>query len=526
MTNGIPKAFFAYPSSPPTLKEPIQDAIHELNTARHVNIQTWEKCSIGGKLIIDTICEAIDDSELFFADLTGCNANVMFELGYAIARDKRIWPIFDESYTEEKKMFDQLKVLSTVGYVPCCNSDDIVSGFCNNNPLKDMEKTIYRTTIEPNLKPHGYHSILYLKSQHENQAGMRMSDLLNKRMFKKIIIDDPRESTVRPLTWYGIRVFGCKGLVCHFTNPARAGASLQTARHALVCGMAYGAGIPLLMLAEGEFLSPIDYRDYLKHYDTAPEALRYLKEWLPSVEQILKADQEETSIPRSTARLIPDKILTPAEGYLQPLESFESRYIKHVQDRHIYLETYVPGTGREECIKALEHFASQMDKRVLLIHAQGGIGKTRFVLESLKPLEKQNPNIDILFNKRRKYVSVDEVIPEISLDRESLIVLDDAHLIDNLTDFANILLERDYVKMILITRSTASGAVKRAIGYRAEEMKLTSLDRDASIELLKRNLETPLRDEYLRYAADMCEGNPLLIGITVHLINKGEIHVW
>lgn len=521
MTNSIPKAFFAYPSSPPILKESIQDAINELNTARHVNIQSWEKCNIGGKLIIDTICEEIDKAELFFADLTGCNANVMFELGYAIARDKRIWPILDPSYTKEKMMFDQLKVLSTVGYVPYCNSDDIVAGFYSNNPVKDMENTIYRTTIEPDLKPHGCDSILYLKSQHENQGGMRMSHLLNERMSKQIIVDDPREPTVKPLNWYGIRVFGCKGLVCHYTNPAREGASLQIARHALVCGMAFGAEIPLLMLAEGEFSSPIDFRDYLKHYTTTSEALGYLEEWLPSVEQILKTSQEETL----TARLLPGKTLTPAGGYLQPIESFESRYIKHVQDRHIYLKTYVPGTRREESIKTLEDFASQMDKRVLLIHASGGMGKTRFVLESLKQLKEQTEIIDILFNKRQKHVNVNEILPDISENRESLIVIDDAHLIDNLTDFANILLERDYAKMILITRSTASESVKRSIGYPTVEMELTPLERDASIELLKGNLESPLRDDFLRYAADMCEGNPLLIGITAHLINKGEIHV-
>ena len=147
---------------------------------------------------------------------------------------------------------------------------------------------------------------MYLKSLHENQAAMRMSNLLQKRFSKKIIVDDPRESTVQSLTWYGSRVFGCNGLVCHFTNPEREGAYLQTARHALVCGMAHGSGIPLLMLAEGEFLSPVDYRDYLKHYNTAPDALRYLEEWLPPVEQALTVEKEATRFPRSTARLVTD----------------------------------------------------------------------------------------------------------------------------------------------------------------------------------------------------------------------------
>ena len=103
-------------------------------------------------LLLIPFCAAIDESELFFADLTGANPNVMFELGYAIARDKRIWLIFDTSYKKEKNMFNELKILTTVGYVSYSNSHHIVSGFYSNNPVTDIEKTIFRTEIEPNLK--------------------------------------------------------------------------------------------------------------------------------------------------------------------------------------------------------------------------------------------------------------------------------------------------------------------------------------------------------------------------------------
>lgn len=153
MQDTIPKAFFAYPSGHPTLRESIQETVHILNAASQVNIKTWEDCKIGGNFIIDTICHEIDEADLFFADLTGLNANVMFELGYAIARNKRIWLIFDETYTEGKNMFNQLKVLTTIGYVSCCNSQDIVSAFYKDNPTEDLENTIFRTAIEPGLKP-------------------------------------------------------------------------------------------------------------------------------------------------------------------------------------------------------------------------------------------------------------------------------------------------------------------------------------------------------------------------------------
>ena len=263
MANTIPQAFFAYPSRIPTLKEAIHGVVPELNEKGQVNIRTWEQCNIGGKFVIDTICNAIDEAELFLADLTGLNANVMFELGYAIACGKRIWLILDDTYTKEKDMFEQLKILTTVGYVSCCNSQNIVSGFYKDKPFADIENTIFRAPIEPNLKPY---SILYLKSQHENQAALHMSNLLQERFPEKIIVDAPNKPAVQSLADYGNLVFSCSGLVCHFTNPAREDAYLQTSRHALICGMAHGFEKPLLMLAEGEFSSPIDYRDFLKHY--------------------------------------------------------------------------------------------------------------------------------------------------------------------------------------------------------------------------------------------------------------------
>ena len=211
--------------------------------------------------------------------------------------------------------------------------------------------------------------------------------------------------------------------------------------------------------------------------------------------------------------------------YFQSLESFELHYIKQAKDRHIYLKEFVEDPLRQKSINAIKEFTNTTDARLLLIHSQGGIGKTRFVLESLKRTREETavPSIDILFNQRKKYVNLDGVIPEISEEQESLIVLDDAHLIDNLTDFTNVLLERHHAKIILITRSTAKESVKQAIGYPVKEMELTPLDKESSTELLKNNLKEPLREEYLKYAAHICEGNPLLIGLTTHLINHNKI---
>ncbi len=305
MNTPIPRAFFAYPSSGQTLKEAIQFAVPKLNAGGQVYIKTWEEYTEGGSLIINTICQAIDGSKLFFADLTGLNPNVMFELGYAIARDKRVWLIFDDTYEEAKKMFEQLRVLTTTLYVSCCNSEDIIEGFYKHNPLPTIEKTIFQTEIKRNLKPSSFPNILQMKSEHQDEAAVAVSGLLQKKFAKNIIIDDPRESTVQSLTWYGSNIFNSIGVVCQFMSPNREGAKLQTARHALVCGMAYGWNKEILMFAEDDFWTPIDYRDLVKHYKSSSDALRYLEKWLPPVEEALKAKLEAAEV-QPTARLATD----------------------------------------------------------------------------------------------------------------------------------------------------------------------------------------------------------------------------
>jgi hypothetical protein len=144
-------AFFAFPSQPPSCGEVITNATATLERSNVVQVIPWTACSIGGVIVIKEICHHIDDSSLFFADLTGLNPNVMFELGYAIGRNKRIWLILDESYTEGKRRFQQVRILTTVGYRPYANSEDIHRSFFIDSPHLTLERTIFKEEIEPHL---------------------------------------------------------------------------------------------------------------------------------------------------------------------------------------------------------------------------------------------------------------------------------------------------------------------------------------------------------------------------------------
>jgi len=170
-----PTGFFAYPSTPKTISETIQTAVSTINRSGLVSIKVWEDCRIGGKVIVDEICKEITNADLFCADLTHLNANVMFELGFAIAKNRRVWLLLDTSIVEARKRFDQLRILTTVGYANYCNSRDIEQAFYKESPYSDLKSTIFEMAIYPNLPQGNQSKLVYLKNKHNTEASTRIS---------------------------------------------------------------------------------------------------------------------------------------------------------------------------------------------------------------------------------------------------------------------------------------------------------------------------------------------------------------
>ena len=276
-----PRGFFAYPSAPPGIPPTISAAIAAINATQHATLKSWEELRVGGKYIIGEICTAIDEADFLCADITGINPNVMFEIGYAITTDTRVWLIRDESYTDAKKEFDQVRLLTTIGYSPYTSSQDIIKGFFRERPHETPEETIWRSSIEPVLaRGNSERQILYLMERHQTEASNQVSRVFEDSKIP-YTIDDPRETTAHPAYWYAQQLWESLGLLAHFCSSAREGFRLHNARYALVCGMAQGFKVSTLMISEqDDLLAPVDYRDSLRHYTTPREAAGAVDEWL------------------------------------------------------------------------------------------------------------------------------------------------------------------------------------------------------------------------------------------------------
>jgi len=104
------RCFVAYPSSPADRAESIEQAIEEIRTGGVVDIDGWKSLGITGRLVIGAICDEIKRSEIFIGDVTGLNANVLFELGYAIAHKKRIWLLLNTHIERAKCKFRSIPI--------------------------------------------------------------------------------------------------------------------------------------------------------------------------------------------------------------------------------------------------------------------------------------------------------------------------------------------------------------------------------------------------------------------------------
>lgn len=285
MSYSINTGFFAYPTVPASSGDSIRQAVRQLNSDGFVQMKTWEECKVGGKFVINTICKEIEKADIFCADLTGINPNVLFELGYAVALDKRIWLAIDPSYSDKKQDFDRLRFLTTVGYAQFSNSRDIVDNFYADEVYNDpLDHGLFRQMIAPSLDATGPGGLLYIKSQVESEASIQLGSRIIKSSIP-LTVDDPTEVPIQTLTWYGMKTDPAIGIICHLMSPERAGYLINNARNAFVAGLAFGLKKPLLMLAEGDLLGPLDYRDISKNYKTSEKALEFLEDWLRPLEK-------------------------------------------------------------------------------------------------------------------------------------------------------------------------------------------------------------------------------------------------
>lgn|GEM_PF-2682939 len=195
------KVFLGYDSRPEVSRETLFNAGRLISETGLADVTSWEQLLVAGRIILRKILTAIDQCELAAFDVTTLNENVLFELGYAIAREKRIWVLLDKTDRESKSRFKEFQLLKTTGNVRWENSEDIRTAFISDLPSE--KETLFADLIEPELRPSDTASIFFIPTYHNTDANRVINQAIDKEVHRGIRLTtaDPTESAIYPLAW-------------------------------------------------------------------------------------------------------------------------------------------------------------------------------------------------------------------------------------------------------------------------------------------------------------------------------------
>ncbi len=265
----------AYPSSPDDIGKVIKSALHQIRAEdSSIGLSTWEENDIAGRFVVEPVLSKIEDGNILIADITRLNFNVVFEIGYAIGRRKRVFLVRNSAITGTESLIRQVGIFDTLGYETYANSKQLaglIGGISSVDPLVIDDANINR------------HAPVYLvlpriKTDLEIRAISRVKKArLQFRTF------DPEEHGRLPAGEAVENVAQSLGVVTVLLSSNRVEADVHNFRASFVGGLTLALDRALLLLQDGDEPVPLDYRDLVRTVRFPEQIDEYIAEFSTDV---------------------------------------------------------------------------------------------------------------------------------------------------------------------------------------------------------------------------------------------------
>ncbi|MCW2737626.1 MAG: hypothetical protein JWN97_2270 [Nocardioides sp.] len=293
------------------------------------------------------------------------NRNVLFEAGYALAKNKGLLFAMDESLDSAHRLWDGVQLFSTIGRLDYHGNGARLAELVGANLAMAVTSESLLTGLLADSKPQQMNAVFAPTVPVRFQAADMLDKELNNRGSIQVLASGD-DLGLAPLSYYAGEIFRSAAAIFHFMNPDRSRAIEHNARSSFLAGFAYGWDRPVLMLAESEYVSPLDYRDLLFNYTTAAQMVRHVDDWLASLP--LKPGSS-----RRLGRLAMELDL--------PVSSF-GQYVAENEDSR--LDDYFLPT---------REFTSLVQGEATVFVGRKGTGKTATMLQAAADLEKDRRNL-------------------------------------------------------------------------------------------------------------------------------------
>ncbi|MFT9670042.1 P-loop ATPase, Sll1717 family [Streptomyces rhizosphaericola] len=273
------KAFVGYSKNPADVSQEILHASSVINKSGFAEAQTWESTPATGRLIIETVLRAIDDSTICLFDVTTLSQNVLFEVGYAFSQKKHLMLSVHKS-PEAQHSWRSFDIFSTIGCIFYDTGSELAAKFMTGMAAAG-EKTLW-DDVSQALDGHSRNSLFYVPTYHTSEAERNLRRMVGKErdLGTKVLVADPAEQGSAPLAWYVNAVYSSTATLLQISAEKHDRNRLHNARTAFIAGLARGLNRPLLIVVDEEYQGPVDYKDILYTYHSKKKLSEKFKEWL------------------------------------------------------------------------------------------------------------------------------------------------------------------------------------------------------------------------------------------------------
>ena len=274
--------FFAYQGKYNGESDDNVDAIfHAIKTynqyQKKYHLKSWEDYRKTTAINIEVL-DAIDNCSIFVSDLSYFNHNVLFELGYAVGRNRKILILLNKNVKGASSRYHN-SFMKNIRYTSLTNSQDIVGALKSRAFDGDLiDKFVNISNIERHSN-----DLLYIKSKIKNQASLDLNDMIDILRDEKnfsLLDDDFQEVSYRPMNWYFQNIVKSKCLIMHLLDDKMENAFLENATNSFLAGLACGLDLKVLLVAPAKYKAPLDYHDILCQYTSSNNLIDYVIEWV------------------------------------------------------------------------------------------------------------------------------------------------------------------------------------------------------------------------------------------------------
>ena len=252
---GFKTAFFAFPSGPTELRNPVEMAVALANRTPNARIEGWPQLEIFGAAIPDEIRAGIEKADVLICDVTRPNLNVYYEVGFAIGLGKSIAPVLNASFADAASDIQKDGLFDVIGYRAYENSlalVDLIIDLPNSSLIELYGKPL-------NTQQPVYFLNSYRKTDFVVTIGAAIKD--SKVHFRSF---DPAEISRFSIIQAIADVTSSAGVIVPFLGSYIEDATRHNLRGAFLAGLAHGLERETLLLRHGAISSepmPADFRE-------------------------------------------------------------------------------------------------------------------------------------------------------------------------------------------------------------------------------------------------------------------------